>query len=81
MVKPSESGTLAERVRPGEHVEPDDVFAAIAAVHEEVKAAYSVVATLADGALVAFRDPYGIKPICFGEKISFVFIEFELSFI
>src|SRR5688572_15338622 len=62
--------TLAERVRPGEHVEPDDVFAAIAAVHEEVKGAYSVVATLADGALVAFRDPYGIKPICFGEKIT-----------
>ncbi len=62
--------TLAERVRPGEHVEPDDVFAAIAAVHEEVKGAYSVVAILADGALVAFRDPYGIKPICFGEKIT-----------
>jgi len=61
---------LSERVRPGEHVQPEDVFAAVAAVHEEVKGAYSVVAILADGALVAFRDPYGIKPICFGEKIS-----------
>ncbi len=59
---------LGERVRPGERVGPDDVFAAVAAVFEEVKGAYSVVAVLSDGALVAFRDPYGIKPICFGEK-------------
>jgi len=61
---------LAERVKPGEHLRPDDVFAAVAAVHEEVKGAYSVVAILADGGMVAFRDPYGIKPICFGEKTT-----------
>jgi amidophosphoribosyltransferase len=29
-----------------------------------------VVAVLADGAMVCFRDPYGIKPICFGEKTT-----------
>jgi amidophosphoribosyltransferase len=61
---------LAERVKPGEHLRPEDVFAAVSAVHEEVKGAYSVVAILADGGMVAFRDPYGIKPICFGEKTT-----------
>jgi amidophosphoribosyltransferase len=61
---------LAERVKPGEHLRPDDVFAAVSTVHEEVKGAYSVVAILADGGMVAFRDPYGIKPICFGEKTT-----------
>ena len=40
---------LAERVKPGEHLRPEDVFAAVSAVHEEVKGAYSVVAILADG--------------------------------
>jgi amidophosphoribosyltransferase len=59
---------LGERVKAGSRVTADDVFAAVQAVYREVKGAYSVVAVLADGALVAFRDPFGIKPICFGEK-------------
>jgi amidophosphoribosyltransferase len=59
---------LSRRVQPGNKLSPDDVFAAIEAVYAKVKGAYSVVCILADGGLVAFRDPYGIKPICFGEK-------------
>ncbi|MBI5432525.1 MAG: amidophosphoribosyltransferase [Planctomycetes bacterium] len=61
---------LSERLKPGIHATPDDVFAAIRAVYAEVKGAYSVCAILADGGMVAFRDPYGIKPICFGEKLT-----------
>jgi amidophosphoribosyltransferase len=59
---------LAERMRPGAKVVADDIFAAIRAVYREVKGAYSVVATLPDVGLVAFRDPYGIKPIVFGSQ-------------
>ena len=61
---------LAERVQPGQPVTVEDVFAAVKMVFDKVKGAYSVVATLADGGMVAFRDPYGIKPICFGEKLT-----------
>ncbi|QDU64993.1 amidophosphoribosyltransferase [Engelhardtia mirabilis] len=61
---------LSERIRPGVKVGPDDIFAAVAAVYEEVKGAYSVVATLPDVGMVAFRDPYGIKPICVGSKVD-----------
>ena len=59
---------LEERIKPGSRITPDDVFFAVKKVYAEVKGAYSVVCILADGAMVAFRDPYGIKPICFGEK-------------
>ena len=51
-------------------VTPEDFFTAIRAVYAEVKGAYSVCAIMADGGMVAFRDPFGIKPICFGEKVT-----------
>jgi amidophosphoribosyltransferase len=59
---------LSERLHAGHRVTAEDVFQAVKQVYKEVKGAYSVVATLADVGLVAFRDPYGIKPIVFGEK-------------
>ena len=37
---------------------------------ERVKGAYSVVATMPDVRMVVFRDPFGIKPIIFGEKTT-----------
>jgi amidophosphoribosyltransferase len=59
---------LSERLRPGHRVNAEDAFYAVQQVYKEVKGAYSVVATLPDVGLVAFRDPFGIKPIVFGEK-------------
>jgi amidophosphoribosyltransferase len=59
---------LSDRVEPGQLVRPADIFAAVKAVYGKVKGAYSVVAVLPDVGLLAFRDPYGIKPISFGIK-------------
>jgi amidophosphoribosyltransferase len=59
---------LSARLRPGHKVGAEDVFAAVQHVFKEVRGAYSVVATLADVGMVAFRDPFGIKPIVFGQK-------------
>lgn len=52
----------------GRKVDVESVFHAVKAVFEQVKGAYSVVVTIPDAGMLAFRDPYGIKPICFGEK-------------
>jgi amidophosphoribosyltransferase len=60
---------LAERLAAhGGRITADDVFHAVAKVFEEVKGAYSVCAVIADVGMVAFRDPFGIKPMVFGQR-------------
>ncbi|HET6599853.1 MAG TPA: amidophosphoribosyltransferase, partial [Burkholderiaceae bacterium] len=51
----------------GQPLSPDAVFNAVAAVHKRIKGSYAVVALIAGHGLLAFRDPFGIRPLCFGE--------------
>ncbi len=47
---------------------PDSIFYAVAGVHRRVKGAYAVVSLITDRGVVAFRDPNGIRPLCFGQR-------------
>ena len=45
---------------------PQNVYKAVEGVYKKVKGSYSVIAYVAGQGMVAFRDPYGIKPLVYG---------------
>lgn len=54
----------------GKELEPDQVFSAVSRVHERVEGSYAVIAMIAGHGLLAFRDPFGIRPLILGKKQS-----------
>jgi amidophosphoribosyltransferase len=55
-----------EKTTRGIKLTPDDVFKAVAQVHKRVRGSYAVVTMIAGYGVVAFRDPYGIRPLSLG---------------
>ncbi|MGC8119017.1 amidophosphoribosyltransferase [Marinobacter sp. VGCF2001] len=46
----------------------DEIFAAVRAVHKRCKGAYAVIAMITGYGIVGFRDPNGIRPVCYGVR-------------
>lgn len=50
----------------GYELDIESIFQAVGGVHRRCRGAYAVVALIAGYGLLAFRDPYGIRPLIFG---------------
>jgi amidophosphoribosyltransferase len=56
-----------ERTTRGLPLQPVDLFAAVRNVHKRVRGSYAVIALIAGHGVLAFRDPFGIRPLCIGK--------------
>jgi amidophosphoribosyltransferase len=50
----------------GGSLDPDTIFKALTEVHGRVEGAYACVAEIAGYGVLGFRDPWGIRPLCYG---------------
>ncbi len=57
-----------ERTTRGLPLQPADVFGAVRNVHARVKGSYAVICLIAGHGVLAFRDPFGIRPLCLGKS-------------
>jgi amidophosphoribosyltransferase len=57
-----------EQTTRGLPLQPKDVFAAVRGVNSRIKGSYAVVSVIAGHGLLAFRDPFGIRPLCLGKS-------------
>ncbi|MBL6806088.1 MAG: amidophosphoribosyltransferase [Candidatus Poseidonia sp.] len=52
------------------HMNIEAVFGAVSAVHEHIRGGYACVSVIAGYGLLAFRDPNGIRPLIYGQRIT-----------
>jgi amidophosphoribosyltransferase len=60
---------LQEQVN-GHDLDPEQIFAAVTRVHDRVQGSYAAIAMIAGHGLLAFRDPFGIRPLVLGRRLA-----------
>jgi amidophosphoribosyltransferase len=57
-----------EQAARGVRLDPETIFTAVENVHRRCRGAYAVVVMISGYGLLAFRDPFGIRPLIYGRS-------------
>jgi len=60
---------LQEQIN-NQELEPDIIFNAVKSLHKRIQGSYASIALISGHGLLAFRDPFGIRPLVIGKRLS-----------
>ena len=60
-------------------IDEHDIFRAVTAVHRRCRGGYAAVAMIPGFGVMAFRDPHGIRPLCFGRRETPLGVEWAVA--
>ena len=60
---------LQEQIN-NQELEPNIIFNAVKTLHKRIQGSYASIALISGHGLLAFRDPFGIRPLVIGKRIS-----------
>ena len=58
---------------------PEQVFGAVAGVHQRCRGAYAAVMLIIGVGIVAFRDRFGIRPLVYGKRMTGLGVEYMVA--
>ncbi len=53
----------------GTSLSPEHIFSAVKSLHQRVEGSYASISLISGYGLLAFRDPFGIRPLVLGQRI------------